>query len=376
MKQLNLLIKPVSSLCDMRCQYCFYEDVSNHRDVKNTGNMSEAIVKELICAAFSSVQHGGNITFGFQGGEPTLAGLSFFQTFVELERQYTKPGVTVCHTIQTNGLTLDESWAHFFQKHNFLVGLSMDGTKSIHDQYRLDATHSGTWNKAVSSLQLLQKYRVQVNLLCVVTKSCARSPQKVYNSLKKLGVSYLQFIPCLEPLDARRGEAPFALTPEAYGRFLCTLFDAWYLDWKAGQYVSIRLFDDYVHILAGRCPGSCSVSGRCGDYLVVEGDGRLYPCDFYVLDQWCIGNVQDGVFSQAEKNDLICKFVADKKQCFEECTSCQWISICRGGCKRDWYEKNGTWKNYYCTSFQQFFSYSYPRLCEIAQAEVSISMVL
>ena len=369
MKQLTFLVKPSSSLCNMRCRYCFYEDISEHRSAKSYGFMSQETAEALVRAAFDSIDPGGTLTFAFQGGEPTLIGLPFYEAFLALESKYIKPGVTVHHAIQTNGQTLDESWALFFRKHQFLVGLSVDGTKDLHDLYRIGPDHNGTWKTVTKALSLLEKHSVEVNLLCVVTKQCARSGQKVYQSLKKLGVRYLQFIPCLDPMEDPRGAAPYSLTPDAYGHFLCALFDAWYLDWKAGQYVSVRLFDDYAHLLLGQPSGSCATSGHCGNYLVVEGDGSFYPCDFYVFDDWRLGNVLHQSPVEACSCERACKFLSDGDARPDACSACPWHSLCLGGCKRDWYETEGQRKNYYCPAFQMFFAYAYPRLQEIALAE-------
>lgn len=372
MHHLNFLIKPASSSCNMRCEYCFYEDVSSHRSVKNYGFMSLDTAEALIRSAFSSVDSGGEIMFAFQGGEPTLIGLSFFQSFVDLEHRHAKPGVTVHHAIQTNGSLLDASWAQFFHNNDFLVGLSIDGTKEIHDLYRLDASRTGTWKSSTKALKILQKHQVEVNILCVVTTQCARFPQKVYQSLKKLGVNYLQFIPCMDAIDDARGDSPFSLSPSTYGSFLCGLFDAWYLDWKSGRYTSVRLFDDYIHLLIGQPPGSCATSGRCGSYLVVEGDGSLYPCDFYVLDEWLLGNIKDVFPADAHKCELAQQFLHEGANRPPMCKSCRWFHICRGGCKRDWHIENESVKNHFCGSYQQFFSYAYERLCEVAHAELRL----
>lgn len=372
MRNITLLIKPASSLCNLRCRYCFYEDVSDCRSVRNYGCMTEETAGQLIRAAFAAAGPGGQVSFAFQGGEPTAAGLDFFRSFLALEAQYAPSGVTCTHAIQTNGLLLDQDWADFFAAHRFLVGLSLDGTKAFHDSYRLDPQGKGTWNRAVQSLALLQKKQVDVNLLCVVTAQCARSPQKVYNTLKRLGVRYLQFIPCLDPLDCPGGNTPYSLTAPAYGSFLCGLFDAWYADWKRGQYVSIRLFDDYVHLLMGQPCGSCATTGQCGSYLVAEGDGSLYPCDFYVLDHWRLGNVSCCTLEEALTSPLAQRFRAESLNGRpERCAQCPWLQLCQGGCKRDWITGSQGAENRYCSALQTFFSYALPRLQEIARLELA-----
>ena len=370
MKSISLLIKPASSLCNMRCKYCFYADVAQLRSVKSYGLMSLETAEQIIRSAFACAERGGSIMFAFQGGEPTLAGLPFFRAFLELERCYKKHGISVSHSIQTNGYLLDDAWARFFADNGFLVGLSVDGSREIHDKYRLDSSGEGTWQTATHALQALQRQKADYNLLCVVTRDCARRAQMVYRSLQKLGGVYLQFIPCLDGLEAERGGASYSLTPELYGKFLCSLFDAWYLDWKNGTYTSIRLFDDYVHLMMGEPSGSCATSGQCGSYLVVEADGSLYPCDFYVLDEWRLGTVSNCSLEEASRSEQALGFMAEGRRRPSACSTCRWLEICLGGCKRDWLPQNGQQQNYFCAAFQRFFTYAYPRLQEIAAAEL------
>ena len=367
MKSLTFLIKPASSLCNMRCRYCFYEDISDNRTQKHMGIMSEATAERIISEAFRLISPGGTVTFMFQGGEPTLAGLDFFRNFIALERKYAKAGVHCHHAIQTNGFCLNEAWAAFFRENQFLVGLSMDGTQVIHDSLRLDASGKGTWEKTVFALQLLDRFQVETNILCVVTAQVAKKASQVYRTLTALGRHPMQFIPCLDPIEAERGQEFYSLNPEAYGKFLCNLFDCWYRDWKSGHYVSIRTFDDYLRILMRMPPSTCAASGACGSYLVAEGDGSLYPCDFYVLDEWKIGNITEMDIQKALSSPASIRFVQEGAKRPESCRSCRYFPICRGGCKRDWTHEHN---NYYCTSFKTFFDYALPRLQEMARAAI------
>ena len=213
MEHLTLLVKPASSLCDLRCRYCFYEDVSDSRQVKNMGRMTEETARRLLTASVQAVGAQGSMQITFQGGEPTLAGLEFYRSFLALEGQICPSSLRITHSIQTNGMTLDREWADFLGEHGFLVGLSLDGAREFHDTLRVDPRGKGTWDRAVRALALLDGAGVETNLLCVVTNQLSRSPQKVYQSLKKLGNHPLQFIPCLDPLDAPRGGMPYSLRP-------------------------------------------------------------------------------------------------------------------------------------------------------------------
>jgi len=372
MKSINFLIKPASGLCNMRCRYCFYEDETAGRESGSAGIMSAGTADRLIGEAFAACPGQGGITFAFQGGEPTLAGLDYFRRFVDKVRETNRKGCPVSFAIQTNGLDLNEEWAGFFQKNRFLVGVSLDGEKAVHDSVRPDASGKGTWNRVTRNLAMLQRAGVQVNLLCVVTGRCARHPVKVYRTLQRLGGDYLQFIPCLDPLRARRGSMPYSLTPELYGDFLCTLFDEWYRDYTAGKYVSIRLFDDYVHMAMGLPAGTCATAGTCGAYFVVEGDGALYPCDFYCLDEWRLGALGDAPLPDLAAGETARRFLREGLDRPAECAQCPWESLCHGGCKRDWVRGGDGNHNYFCPAFRRFFSYAGDRLRQIARSELRV----
>lgn len=365
----NFLIKPASSLCNMRCRYCFYEDESENRMIKNMGIMAPEVAERLVGLAFEGLTRKDAVTFAFQGGEPTLAGLEYFQRFVQAVEQYNTCGASVQYAIQTNGLCINEDWAIFFKKHDFLVGVSVDGDKALHDGNRLDHNGKGTWTRVKRGVDRLLATGVEVNLLCVVTKQCTRSPQRVYNALKKIGVDHLQFIACLDPLNQTKGQTPWSLLPEDYGKFLCGLFDVWYRDWENGCYTSVRLFDDLVHLAMGLPSGTCATSGSCGAYFVIEGDGGVYPCDFYVLDQWKLGNLMEHSLEELARTPRAVQFLVDGTKKPAECATCSWKSLCNGGCKRDWVEIDGEIHNYYCASFRTFFAYAGDRLAVIARTE-------
>ncbi|MBQ7281629.1 MAG: radical SAM protein, partial [Spirochaetales bacterium] len=249
LSQLSFLIKPASSLCNLRCKYCFYEDESENRNQKCYGIMSAETTDRLIASAVDATCDGAMISVGFQGGEPTVAGLDYFRHFLEEEKKY--PSRRFTHSIQTNGYALDESWASFLAQNNFLVGISVDGYKDLHDLHRFTPSGEGSFDRIAYNLELLKKHKVEFNALCVVTRQCTERPHRVYNRLKAMGFEYLQFIACLDPIGAERGKQSYSLNPEDYGRFLCATFDDWYKDWKEGHFTSVRQFDDYIHILTG-----------------------------------------------------------------------------------------------------------------------------
>ncbi len=368
MGNVTFLVKPASGLCDMRCRYCFYEDVSDNRQVKSLGLMRTDTAEALIRAGFSYAGPGGSVHFLFQGGEPTLAGLAFYRDFLSAARAACPAGTDVSFAIQTNGQSLDRDWARSFRENGFLVGLSLDGTRTLHDRFRRDAAGDGTWARTVQALELLTDEGVETNLLCVVTGDAAKAPRQVWQSLRKLGDHPLQFIPCLDPLETPRGSMPWSLTPEAYGGFLKGLFDCWFQELSRGTYVSVRFFDDLLRLMAGMAPGSCAASGRCGGYLAVEADGSLYPCDFYVLDRWRIGSIREMTVSEALNSAVMERFLAEGAQRPAACGGCPYALLCRGGCRRDFTEGPAGRSNYYCPSLLAFFPYVLPRLRAAARS--------
>ena len=368
----NLLVKPASSLCNMRCRYCFYEDEAANRTQASMGVMTRDTARRMIGQALEAAGPDGSLQVAFQGGEPTLAGLPFFRDFVAETRRQNTNRLPVSYAIQTNALALDEDWAVFLARNHFLVGVSLDGDKTLHDEFRVDASGKGTWTRIQRNLAMLQRAGADCNLLCVVTKRCAKSAGRIYHALQKTGVRYLQFIPCLDPIGEVRGGRPWSLTPDDYGHFLCVLFDAWYRDWKEGRYTSIRLFEDYVHLAMGLPPSTCATSGRCGAYSVVEGDGSVYPCDFFALDDWKLGKLRQTSLAELSKSERAVDFLRRGLQRPAECGDCRWQRLCFGGCPRDWVADGaGKIGNYYCAAFRRFFAHAEPRLMEIAAAETA-----
>lgn len=368
MPAVNVLIKPASSACNMRCKYCFYEDVAQNRETGFTGLMTEGTLEKVIVSALDYAE--GFCTFSFQGGEPTLSGLAFYETVVALQKKHQKPGVHIQNTIQTNGYCIDESWARFFGEHHFLVGLSMDGPAELHDLNRRDAHGGGTWNHAMRAAKLFDRYLVDYNILCVVTGRGARKIDSIYRFFRKQGYHWLQFIPCLEPFGEERGQEAYGLSTEEYGEFLIRIFDLWYQDLQKGELVSIRHLDNWLSVLLGQRAEACSMTGVCSVQFVIEGDGGVYPCDFYVLDEWRLGTVGEQTFAQMEESEVARRFIAGSLHVPEGCRSCELRSICRNGCRRErTVLPDGTIdQNYFCAAYQRFFSQRGEELRQAAKA--------
>lgn len=365
MQHVSLLIKPASGSCNMRCRYCFYEDETQNRETACYGLMSLQMLEALVRRAFESATR--SCAFMFQGGEPTLIGLPFYEALITLVEKYNVHRLPVHYALQTNGYLLDAQWAAFFRQHNFLIGLSLDGVKQVHDSYRLDAAHRGTWQRTMRAAQLLAQHGVEFNTLTVVTSGVARSIGKIYGFFMRNNLTYQQYIPCLDPLGEERGGHDYSLTPELYGSFLKTLFDCWYQDRRRGVFVYNRYFENLAGLLLGRQPESCGLSGRCTNQLVVEADGSVYPCDFYVLDRYRLGNLRENSLEEIDRQFARCGFLEPSLAVAERCKSCEWAFLCHGGCRRDREPALGgeLGLSYFCESYREFFPYMLPRLREL-----------
>lgn len=368
MPALSLLIKPASGNCNMRCRYCFYADELDNREIRSYGKMSVDTMHTIVDKAMEYGDY--ECTIAFQGGEPTLAGLDFYRDLVAYVTAHENPKKLKIHyALQTNGYLINEEWAAFLGENHFLVGVSLDGIKEIHDRYRLDAAGKGTYQRVISAIRLLEKHQVEYNILTVVTAATARNGQKIYNYFKKNHFGYQQYIECLDPIGEEPGQHEYSLTPEKYGEFLKSMFDAWYLDMRSGTYVYNRYFENLMMIMAGQQPESCNMRGVCGKQWVFEADGSVYPCDFYALDQWRLGNIQENSFEEMDEKRDGLGFIQWSMRQQEDCQKCRWFGLCRNGCRRNREPVTAehTNRNYFCKSYQMFFEYAYPRLEEIYQ---------
>ena len=368
MPALSLLIKPASGNCNMRCRYCFYADELDNREIRSYGKMSVDTMHTIVDKAMEYGDY--ECTIAFQGGEPTLAGLDFYRDLVAYVTAHENPKKLKIHyALQTNGYLINEEWAEFLGKNHFLVGVSLDGLKEIHDRYRLDAAGKGTYQRVISAIRLLEKHQVEYNILTVVTAATARNGQKIYKYFKKNHFGYQQYIECLDPIGEEPGQHEYSLTPEKYGEFLKSMFDAWYLDMRSGTYVYNRYFENLMMIMAGQQPESCNMRGVCGKQWVFEADGSVYPCDFYALDQWCLGNINKNSFEEMDQKRDELGFIQWSMRQQEDCQKCRWFGLCRNGCRRNREPVTAehTNRNYFCKSYQMFFEYAYPRLEEVYQ---------
>lgn len=370
MPPLHILMKPASGLCNMRCRYCFYADEMENRSQASYGIMSQETLENVIRKALDFAD--GSCTIAFQGGEPTLAGLDFYERCLELEEKYNRKNVKIDHALQTNGYLLNEQWCSFFAKHDFLIGLSVDGIKATHDAFRRDAQGGETYFHTLGAAELLQKAGAEFNVLTVVNGKTAPKIGRIYENYRKLGFRWQQYIACLDPVWEKRGGQEYSLTPEAYGKFLTDLFELWYLDLRKGQQPYIRQFENYVGILMGQMPESCEQRGVCSFQNVVEADGSVYPCDFYCMDEYKVGNLNADSFEEMRERLMESGFLQASTQVMQQCSDCSYFGICRGGCRRhretDGGEAPGAGVNYFCRSYRMFFDACLPRLQEVAAA--------
>lgn len=366
MPALSLLIKPASSGCNLKCTYCFYHSLSNGREVRNYGIMKEDVLESLVKRVLEEAD--GHCNFAFQGGEPILAGLHFFEKLIEFQEKYNKKKLNIYNSIQTNGTLINDEWAKFLAKNNFLVGLSLDGPKEVHNLNRKDNKGFDTFNKVEKTVYLFNKYGVEFNILCVVTSNTVKHFKKVYKYFKEKDFKFIQFITCLDPLYEKRGSYKYSLKPKEYSKFLKESFDLWYEDFIKGNKISIRFFEGVLeNILFGRS-SSCGMNGVCSCQFVVESDGGVYPCDFYAIDKWKLGNIQDMSMKELFESKTNYEFMKLSFKIDEKCKKCRWFELCRGGCRRlrDENENEEIGLNYYCESYKEFFEYSFHRLIKVA----------
>ena len=352
MPPLSLMIKPASSLCNLSCEYCFYRDVSEHRENTGFGIMERETAGILIKKALSYAA-GESVAFAFQGGEPTLAGLEFFKYFVKTVSDSNTYGSEIFYGIQTNGTLITKEWAEFFSENNFLVGLSLDGDCEG-NKFRKKPSGQNSFYKILTCAELLKSHNVNFNILTVLTGYCAENGERIYRYFRDKGFRYLQFIPCLRPFDSTE-ESELYMTADQYGDFLIRVFNLYVKDYVRHNYVSVRQFDNWVRLYLGQHPEQCGILGHCTHQFVSEANGNIYPCDFYCTDSCLLGNIKETDFTLMEKSAVAESFIKESLVLSDECKKCKVLPLCRGGgCKR--IKASGD----YCNAYKKFFSSCLP----------------
>lgn len=342
---ISIMIKPSSSACNLKCEYCFYSDVVSHREEKDKRMITEETANTIIEKALDFEKE--YIVFVFQGGEPLLRGLEFFEAFVKKVNQTNKNGTTISYSLQTNGTLLDENWCKFFRENGFLVGVSLDGDETV-NAYRKYPNGKPAFDDIMAGIELLKKYNIPFNVLSVLTKKVANNFRSTYRFFKSNDLHYLQYIKYLKPFETDDDE--YSLSNEDYLGYLNSAFKIYYNDILRGYNISIRQFDNYRLLQAGNQAEQCGMNGNCSKQFVIEGDGSVYPCDFYCTDEWYLGNINDQDFEQLTNSERANKFFYDSLEYNEECKNCQYFRLCRGGgCKRNKVAYD------HCQAYKNFF---------------------
>lgn len=352
MPALSIMIKPASSLCNLRCKYCFYCDVASQREVTSFGVMKEGTAEKLIKSALDFAD-GCSIAFAFQGGEPLIAGLDYFKFFTQKVNEHNLKKSEIYYSVQTNGTLVTDEWARFFRDNKFLVGLSLDGDFEG-NKFRVDEKRQNAYYKIISAANKLKKHQVEFNILTVLTGYCAENAERIYKYFRSNGYKYIQFIPCLRPMGDNT-QSELYMTNEQYADFLIRIFNLYVKDFTRGNYISIRQFDNWVRMFLGERAEQCGLMGHCTHQFVAEGNGNIYPCDFYCTDEWLLGNINDDSLESMAKGDKARQFIMESLGVRKECKECKYYPICRGGgCKRNRESED------YCLAYKRFFSACLP----------------
>lgn len=365
----SILIKPASANCNMDCRYCFYKCLSHNREEYSKGFMKEETLEKLIRNAIDYADE--YLAFAFQGGEPMLAGISFFEKAIALQKKYNtgEKKLKIENTLQTNAILIDDNWAKFFAQNNFLIGISLDGPRKEHDAARYDVNDRPTFERVMRAISILKKYNVAFNILTVIKNSTAGKASALYRFYKRNNFNYIQLIPCMDEENRQNGtESEYAVSPENYGKFLCDFFDLWYEDLKKGDIMDVRMFSNLAQMSVGFLPEECGMCGQCKCYFVVEGDGSIYPCDFYCMDDYKLGTA-DTSFHELIRSDLVRQFEQVSTHRAKECLNCEYYALCQGGCRRfrEPFVEGKPGLNYLCNAYRLFFSHTYDRILRLGK---------
>ena len=364
MRPFTLLIKPTGPDCNIDCRYCFY---SCKTDIFGTGShrMSDEVAHEMI--ERYTKQRFPHSSFAFQGGEPTLMGLDFYKKVIDLQQKYAAEGQMITNALQTNGILLDDDqWCKFLAENNFLVGISLDGPKHFHDSYRLDHAGKGTFDRVMAAIQRCRQHNVQYNILVLLNKNNVQHPDEIWDFFMAQKVRFLQFVQCAER-DPSTGEiADFSITPQQYGDFMCRIFDRW--QQHGPRKVSVRTFDSLLSYCLGQGQTECTFMPKCADYVVVEHDGSVYCCDFYVQQDAYLGNLMETPLVKLASSPKKRQFNKRKRQIPNKCVVCRHLDLCRGGCPKDRRMADENYKKatYFCEGYKKLFDHAMGKLWAIA----------
>ena len=360
-----VMAKPVGSLCNLACSYCYYSYASDSERAVKQYRMTDRILERFI-RQYIEASPGPVVSFIWHGGEPALAGLEFYRRAVELQKHYLPEGWKCWNNLQTNGTLLDDEWCAFLAEEHFDVGLSIDGVQELHDKYRKNHKGTGSYERAATAVRRLQSYGIQPDLLCTVTSDTAKRPLDVYKALRALNTGWIQFIPIVRR-EFRTPTAHGDVTPDSvsgrmYGEFLCAVFDEWVLH-DLGR-LDVQLFAETMRVWAGGNAGLCLMAPVCGRALIVERDGDVYSCDHYVVPEYRIGDIETATLGDLADSPAQHRFGEDKRSGLPaQCRTCPWLTVCNGGCPKDRFVRSEDGEpglNHLCEGLRRFFSYVQP----------------
>ena len=376
----HVMAKPIGAVCNLDCTYCYYLEKEKMFPKGENFRMKPEVLESYI-RQYCESQPGQEITFAWQGGEPTLLGVDYFRRIVELEKYYAG-GRTVHNALQTNGTRLDREWCRFFRENNFLVGLSIDGPRALHDTYRVDKGGKPTFDRVMRGIDLLKKHQVEFNTLTVVSASNVKHPLPVYDFLRETGSGYIQFIPLVERLPAEAGgaseppepggpETPvtrWSVGAELYGEFLVAIFDQW-VRRDVGR-IFVQLFDVSLGIWSGEGAGLCVFLENCGGAPALEHNGDVFSCDHYVYAKYRLGNLMNDSLGAMVGSDRQRAFGRAKSATLPKfCTECDVRFACNGECPKHRFLKTPDGEeglNYLCPAYKRYFHAVAPYMKQMA----------
>ncbi len=365
MHPFSLLVKPASADCNLRCKYCFYLGKCELYPESSKHRMSDEVLERLISSFMATDQP--NYSIGWQGGEPTLMGVEFFRKVTAFQEQYGRSRASVSNGLQTNTTLITDDFARHLGQYHFLVGVSIDGPPEIHDRNRPTIAGTGSHAMVMRGVEMLKRHKVEYNVLTLVNSANVDSPREIYRYLRdELGVLYHQYIECVE-YDATGNLMPFAITGRQWGEFLCGIYDEWIR--QDTRRVSVRLFDSILTMMVEGVANCCSMGRDCRQYLVVEHNGDIYPCDFFVTPEWKLGNIMENSWEELLNSPLYESFGRRKTCCNAECASCDYLRFCAGCCPKNRPDRgqDPTQLSQLCEGWKMFYRHALPGLHKLAR---------
>lgn len=374
----HVMAKPKGARCNLDCAYCYF--LSKERLFPDSAFRMDEATLERFTQAYIEAQAGDEIVFSWQGGEPTLLGLGYFERAVALQKKHQRPGTRIFNTFQTNGTLLDDAWCRFFKAHDFLVGLSLDGPRALHDAYRVDKGGAPTFDRVMRGLEKLKAHGVAFNLLATVHAVNAEHPLEVYRFLRDIaGSAFIQFISIVERRNATGFQEGCEVTERSvsgkqYGAFLNAVFDEWER-FDIGR-IFVQIFDVALGIWVGDPASLCIFAETCGNALALEHNGDLFSCDHYVEPRHRLGNILEAPLAALAALPSQVAFGNAKRDALpRQCRECPVLFACHGGCPKDRIlvtEDGEPGLNYLCEGYKSFFIHIAPamkRMAECLKAE-------